>query len=179
MDLNGWIAAHKTQTAAAGAGLVGLYALWRRHSSTSPAAPSSSTGTASAVTPVGYNSTNLDQYDQLAGAISNLNDQVSLLQASSTPGAVSTVAPTGSATAPAGGSPFAELTRVSTPTESRQLAAAGVKVITEGNTQYFDPAQLSHINTPVVSSDLSREGYNVVTIGGGQYFNPFQTPKKA
>lgn len=177
MNLNAWIAAHKAQTAAGGAALVGAYALYRRHSAGASSAAPSSTSANSAVTPVGYDSTNLDQYNQLAGAISNLNDQVSLLQASSTPGAVSTVAPTGSATAPGGGSPFAELTRIATPTESKQLAAAGVHVVTEGNTQYFDPAQLTHIATPVASSGLSHQGYNVVTIGGGQYFNPFQTKK--
>lgn len=100
-----WIRQHKG-LAIAGGGAVLFLVLKSRSSSSgttsglgglfgAPAATSTtSTGTVSGA--YGYPSTSqLDQYNQLAGAISNLNDQVQAIQASNPAQAVSTLPPAG------------------------------------------------------------------------------------
>ena len=101
MNLSAWFAAHKTQALLGGAGAVGAVALYRRSktaaSSTTAAPASSTTTTGGAAAPTyGYDSSQLDQYNQLAGAISNLNDQVGTLTAASAAGAAGTTPASGS-----------------------------------------------------------------------------------
>lgn len=93
-----WLAAHKTQAGIGAAAAVGALALYQRHKSSTASAPAStvmpaSTTSSGTLPTVGYDSSQLDQYNQLAGAISNLNDQVSTLQAGNQTAAASSISP--------------------------------------------------------------------------------------
>lgn len=89
-----WLAKNKTAVAIAGIAGAGGLALWMKSkansSAASTAAPSTSTN------PSAFDSSQLDQYDQLASAISNLNDQVGLLEQNNSP--TSNLKPPSSAT---------------------------------------------------------------------------------
>lgn len=110
---SGWLASHKA--VAAGAAGVVVLALYQRNKATASTAGGSGTsvqgsGAAAPMPTYGYDSSVLDAYNQLSGAISNLNDEVSTLQANqgkttglSSPPSVSShpLEPAASAPAPA------------------------------------------------------------------------------
>lgn len=182
-----WLRTHQTQAVVGAGAVVLLYALKKRASATSSTsllgAPASTTTAGTITGAYPYDSTQLDQYNQLAGAISNLNDQISTLQASSPSSAVSTLAPGGgtglhpiSPAAPASpGAPSSPLLReIPNPTISRQLTAAGVPVVSANRTQFFNPDSVALIANPTQSRALTADGYTVISLGNAQYFNPNQ-----
>lgn len=90
-----WASKNK-KTLLIGAGGVALLALYERSRASSGSAGllGGLTGGSTTATPtptVGYDSSQLDQYNQLASAISSLNDQVGALQANTSAGAVASL----------------------------------------------------------------------------------------
>jgi hypothetical protein len=155
-----WARQHKVPLIAGGAGLVALLAWRSRHSSSTAA--TSSTGAASSLYGVptvngvptvsgmsGYDSSQLDQYNQLAGAISSANDaigslstQVSSLAAGSTVQPATTGLPNPAASSPAtGANPTSIYTKIPTEQAGSFDAASGDTIYAQVNGQYVPVAQ--------------------------------------
>lgn len=192
-----WITAHKVPLAAAGAGVVGLLA-WRAKSKSSSAANGTASNLYGYTVPTvngvpttvsgmsGFDSSQLDQYNQLAGAISSQNDSIDALQtqiaglaASQVPPAPSSVSTGSGGGTVTGGSSTADgvpsgWKRIPNPSIGSQIAAAGVPWKTIGNAEYYDPAALVHIANPAQGSALTKQGFKAVTMNGAQFYNPLQ-----
>jgi len=153
MSLQTWIATHKAEAGLGAAGAVAMFALYRRAKTASAGAstgatPASMVGnspysTISGVYP--YSSTGLDQYNQLANAISNANDSIQSIQAS--------LAAKAAASTPAGptnglGNPF-------NPYPVGTLVQPGEKIV------QADPVSVGGVN-----------GFVDVTSLGGLYTTP-------
>jgi subtilase family serine protease len=60
---------------------------------------------------------------------------------------------------------------ITTPTESRMLAAAGIPIETVGGGQYYDSTEVARVATPAQSWTLRAAGLTVFTMGSTQYYN--------
>lgn len=151
-----WIAAHKKEAALGGgaAGVLAL-ALYQRHKAAASGAPASSgalTGTTTS-TPAGtisgaypFSSAPLDQYNQLAGAISNANDAISAIQTQLSSAAVSGLptGPTNGVPSPSPGpsaSPSTGYTAITNPSQGSIFSAAGDTIYAGVGSQYVPVVQ--------------------------------------
>lgn len=182
-----WLKTHQKQAALAGGGLVLAYALYKRNQSSNGSAPASSllggssTGTVSGAYP--YSSTQLDQYDQLASAISQLNGQVQAIQASNPGAAAGTTPPAGGTGMPTPGAPIPAPTGtvgwnpISTPAQGSTLLSQGATIgYTEPGDTTVTPWYVGgHQVAPNPAPGGTQYSYQG-TGGGFQGWTPVATP---
>jgi hypothetical protein len=174
-----WLKAHKTAAAGGAAGVAGL-ALYMRERSKTSTSSTDVTGTgaaASSTTPTaGFDSSNLDEYDQLAGSISDNNDAIDSLTTEVDQLKTLTSGTTNGLTPPAAKTPAPTAAQ---PAPVQQLSQAPLNALVGTFSKYLKwptVASLTAYGKTVDNNQLAIQAYNV---GQLTSLNGLTTPSSA